>query len=130
MGWASLVHLVDMGGQSINTGSSMGKMMLTMLAGFAEFERNMIAERTTAALNFKKAHGKVYNHVPYGYRAVGGSLVPDATEQAVIARMTTLRGQGMPYNEIANTLAADAVSTKNGGTWHRQTVMNILGAAR
>src|SRR5438105_10121311 len=38
-----------MGGQSVNTGSSMGKMLITMLAGFAGFERNMIAERTTAA---------------------------------------------------------------------------------
>src|SRR5215469_16351085 len=40
------LHLVDMGGQSVNTASSMGKMLLTMLAGFAEFERNMIVERT------------------------------------------------------------------------------------
>jgi DNA invertase Pin-like site-specific DNA recombinase len=63
------LHLVDMGGQSVNTDTSMGKMMVTMLAGFAEFERNMIAERTTAALRHKKAHGEVYNHVPYGYRA-------------------------------------------------------------
>ena len=37
------LHLVDLGGMSINTGSSMGKMLLTMLSGFAEFERNMIA---------------------------------------------------------------------------------------
>jgi DNA invertase Pin-like site-specific DNA recombinase len=30
------LHLVDMGGQSINTASSMGKMLITMLAGFAD----------------------------------------------------------------------------------------------
>ena len=51
--------MVDMGGQSVNTGSSMGKMLITMLAGFAGFERNMIAERTIAALAYKKAHGEV-----------------------------------------------------------------------
>lgn len=29
------LHLVDMGGQSLNTSSAMGRMMLTMMAGFA-----------------------------------------------------------------------------------------------
>ena len=123
------LHLVDMGGQSVNTGSSMGKMLITMLAGFAEFERNMIAERTTAALNYKKAHGEVYNHVPFGFQAQDGNLVPDATEQAVIARMATLREQGTSYNEIANTLNADRVPTKQGGIWRSQTIKNIVQAA-
>lgn len=122
------LHLVDMGGQSINTGSSMGKMMLTMLAGFAEFERNMISERTTAALNYKKRHGMVYNHVPFGYMAEDGNLVALAAEQAVIVRMTTLRGQGTSYNEIANILNSAEVPTKQGGTWRSQTIKNILEA--
>lgn len=123
------LHLVDMGGQSVNTGSSMGKMLITMLAGFAEFERNMIAERTSAALNYKKAHGEVYNHVPFGYKAEDGNLLPDAAERGVIARMATLRADGISYNEIANTLNADRVPTKQGGIWRSQTVKNILVAA-
>jgi DNA invertase Pin-like site-specific DNA recombinase len=123
------LHLVDMGGQSVNTGSSMGKMLITMLAGFAEFERNMIAERTTAALRHKKAHGEVYNHVPFGFTAQNGALVPDAPEQAVIARIQALRAEGVSYNEIANTLEGDDVPTKNGGIWRSQTVKNILEAA-
>lgn len=124
------LHLVDMGGQSINTGSSMGKMLVTMLAGFAEFERNMIAERTTAALNYKKAHGEAYNHAPYGMSIENGKLVPDATEQAVIARMTTLRGNRTSYKGIADTLNAEGVPTKRNGTWGSQTVKNILELAK
>ena len=123
------LHLVDMGGQSLNTGTSMGKMIVTMLAGFAEFERNIIAERTATALNFKKRSGMVYNHVPFGYIAEDGTLVPDATEQAVIARMQALRAEGISYNEIANTLNADSVATKQGGIWRSQTVKNIIEAA-
>ena len=120
------LHLVDMGGQAVNTGSSMGKMLITMLAGFAEFERNMIAERTTAALRHKKAHQEVYNHVPYGYRADNGSLVPDTAEQAVIARIGTLRAKGVSYSEIAGTLNAECIPTKRGAIWGAQTVYNIL----
>ena len=123
------LHLVDMGGQSVNTGSSMGKMLITMLAGFAEFERNMIAERTTAALRHKKAHGEVYNHIPFGFIAEDGALVPNATEQAAIARMQALRAEGTSYNEIANSLNAGRVPTKQGGIWRSQTVKNILEAA-
>jgi DNA invertase Pin-like site-specific DNA recombinase len=123
------LHLVDMGGQSLNTGSSMGKMIVTMLAGFAEFERNVISERTGSALAFKKKSGMVYNHVPFGFVAQDGKLTQDAAEQATIARMTTLRGQGTSYNEIANLLNSEGVATKQGGTWRSQTVKNITEAA-
>ena len=121
------LHLIDLGGQSINTGSSMGKMLLTMLTGFAEFERNMIAERTTVALRYKKADGEVCNHVPFGYEAKDGQLVPDPPEQALIARMANWRSQGISYNEIANILNGEGVPTKRAGsTWGAQTVFNIL----
>ena len=123
------LHLVDMGGQSVNTASSMGKMLITMLAGFAEFERNMIAERTTAALAHKKAHGMVYNHAPYGFNAEDGVLVPDAAEQAVIARMATLRESGASYRTIADVLNAECIRGKQGGSWGQQTVKNVLAAA-
>jgi DNA invertase Pin-like site-specific DNA recombinase len=56
------VHLVDMGGQSLNTGSAMGRMMLTMLAGFAQFERDLTAERTVAALAHKRSSGDILAH--------------------------------------------------------------------
>jgi DNA invertase Pin-like site-specific DNA recombinase len=123
------LHLVDLGGMAVNTGSSMGKMLITMLAGWAEFERNIISERTATALSFKKRSGMVYNHVPFGFKAKEGNLIPDATEQAVIARMQGLRADGTSYNEIANALNADSVPTKNGCVWRSQTVKNTLTVA-
>ena len=55
------LHLVDFGGQTIDTSSATGKMFLTMTAGFAEMERNLTAERTRAALRHKRDHENVYN---------------------------------------------------------------------
>ena len=49
------LHLLDMGGQAINTATAMGRMFLTMAAGFAELERNLIGERTASALQVKKS---------------------------------------------------------------------------
>lgn len=112
------LHLVDMGGMSLDTGSSMGKMFLTMMAGYAEFERNVISERTAAALRYQRAHGKVYNHAPYGSDAVDGELLPNPAEQRVLARIKELRGQGLSYAGIADQLNAEGIQSKNGGFWH------------
>src|SRR5262245_58539004 len=38
------LHLVDHGGQSIATATAVGRMFLTMLAGFAEMEKRLIGE--------------------------------------------------------------------------------------
>jgi DNA invertase Pin-like site-specific DNA recombinase len=42
-----------MGGQTLNTATAMGRMFLTMTVAFAELERNLIAERTQAALLYE-----------------------------------------------------------------------------
>jgi DNA invertase Pin-like site-specific DNA recombinase len=78
------LHLVDMGGQAVNTASAMGRMILTMMSGFAELERNLIAERTTQALAHKKAHRQAYAPTPYGFERIGDALVPIESEQAVV----------------------------------------------
>ena len=54
------LHLVDMGGSSMDSSSATGRMMLTMLAGFAEFERALISERTTTALTYKRDKREAY----------------------------------------------------------------------
>jgi DNA invertase Pin-like site-specific DNA recombinase len=120
------LHLVDMGGMTLNSASSMGKMFLTMLAGFAEFERNVISERTSAALRHKKAHGEVYGRGVYGFDAVDGKLVPNTQEQAVLKRIKALRAAAVSFHGIADTLNADGVPSKTGGQWHGFTVQKML----
>lgn len=44
--------------QNIDTSSSMGMLQMQMLGAFAEFERNLISERTKEALKHKKNVGK------------------------------------------------------------------------
>ncbi len=53
------LHLIDVGGATINTSTAMGRMFLTMMAGFAELERNLISERTAMALAYKKDRREV-----------------------------------------------------------------------
>ena len=97
------LHLIDVGGQAINTSSAMGRMFLTMMAGFAELERNLIAERTAAALAHKKAKRQVYAPIPLGFMRDGDKLVPDAGEQRTVRRILDLRGRGREILRLDRT---------------------------
>jgi DNA invertase Pin-like site-specific DNA recombinase len=66
------LHLIDMGGQSVNTRSAMGRMFFTMAAGFAELERGLIAERTASAMKVKKERLEVYSRPTMGFDAIDG----------------------------------------------------------
>jgi DNA invertase Pin-like site-specific DNA recombinase len=123
------LHLVDLGGVSASTSSSIGKLLLTMLAGFAEFERNVISERTCSALRYQKAHGKVYARALYGYDAVDGALVPNQAEQRVLERMRTMRAERTSYSGIANELNDAGIPAKQGGAWHPFSVQKVLQTA-
>jgi len=49
------IHILNMG---IADNTPMGKLMVTMLLAFAEFERNMIVERTQGGKAIARANGK------------------------------------------------------------------------
>ena len=120
------LHLVDMGGQSLNTGSAMGRMMLTMMAGFAQFERDLTAERTKAALAHKKSNNAAYSPTPFGKIREGETLRDDEAEQSILARIRAMRAEGLPLRWIANRLNVEGVASKQGRTWHASTVGYIL----
>ncbi|MGG5890993.1 recombinase family protein [Falsiroseomonas sp. HC035] len=121
------LHLIDMGGAAVDTRSAMGRMMLTMMAGFAQFERDLISERTAASLQFKKRQRAVYGPIPLGFAREGDNLVRDEREALLVARIRLLRDQGVPLRKIANALNADGITGKAGGRFYASTVQAILG---
>jgi DNA invertase Pin-like site-specific DNA recombinase len=120
------LHLVDMGGQTINTASAMGRFFLSMMSSFAELERNLISERTEAALQYKKAHREAYSPVPYGFIREGDSLQEDEAEQQTVKNILAWRAKGWTLRKIAAELTAQGRATKQGGQWRANTVSYIL----
>lgn len=51
--------------------------MFHIISSFAEFERDIIAERTKFGMQQKAKSGVVMNRAPYGYKFVEKNLVPD-----------------------------------------------------
>lgn len=122
--------LLDLGGQVLDTKTPMGKLMLTMMAGFAEAERALIAERTRTALQHKKAKGeRVSGKAPLGFRfEQDGSLVEDHGEQEVIRKVHSLRAKGFSWSKIADGLNKAGVPCR-GAKWFAQSLRLSLAAA-
>jgi DNA invertase Pin-like site-specific DNA recombinase len=124
-GKAALMSVSD----NIDTRSAAGRLVLNVLASVSQWEREIIVERTTDAMQHLKAGGKVYSRPLMGFDAIGGKLVANDAEQALIARMKAMREEGMSFARIAGQLNADRVPTKRGGTWASMTVKKILDRA-
>ena len=123
------LHILDMGGNAVDTRSAMGRMFLTMAAGFAEMERNLIAERTKAALDRKRERGeRLGGHLPYGLEVAAGSkqLVESEADKKLIARAKRLKRQRLSVRAIAAKLAAEGYVTRRGRPMTKSTVYNLL----
>ncbi|MDG6078935.1 recombinase family protein [Erythrobacter litoralis] len=71
--------------QSFNTTTSMGRLTLNMLLSFAQFEREVTAERIRDKIAASKAKGMwMGGVVPLGYQANGRTLAIDEEQAALI----------------------------------------------
>jgi DNA invertase Pin-like site-specific DNA recombinase len=98
------LHLVDLGGQTLDTSTAMGRFFLTVMAGAAELERNLIGERTKEAMAYKRTKGeRISRHIPYGSQlaADGATLEPEPAEQAVIAHAKALHAAELSSRKVA-----------------------------
>lgn len=122
------LHIVDLGGNAIDTASAGGKFMLTVLAGAAEMERNLTRERTRAAMHVKRKRGeRVSRWVPFGSRlAPDGTVVPDRTEQRALRLIERLESRGDSLRLIAQALERRGLVGRNGQPISRKTVRAII----
>jgi DNA invertase Pin-like site-specific DNA recombinase len=108
-GWALIVLDLD-----LDTTTAAGRLVATMFAAVAEWERGVISERTRAALAMKREQGVVL-----GRR----QSLPDDVVRRVVAERAT--GRSLPM--IAAGLVADGVPTGQGGlSWYPSTVAAVL----
>jgi DNA invertase Pin-like site-specific DNA recombinase len=110
-GWD--VVILDLG---LDTTTPVGRFTLTIIAGVAELERDLIRQRTRDALAALKARGVRLGR-PHG--------IPDD----VMVRVLAERGTGATLRTIADGLNADGIPTPAGSTWYAATVSRVLNSA-
>lgn len=125
------LHLIDLGGQSIDTSSAMGRMFLTMSAAFAELERNLIRERTKAGMEQKKANGERYSRfTPLGKVLLedGVTLANEPQEQAIIGLARQLHNDGLSLRKIAEELNKQGHTNRAGGKFSKTQIVRMVAA--
>ena len=90
------LRILDFGGEPVNTSGPTGKLLLTVFAAFAQFEREMMLERQREGIAKAKAAGKYKGRKP--------TALAKATE------VKALRANGVGGTEIARRLGIGRAS--------------------
>lgn len=105
------------------------KLIRTIIAAINEYDRAMIVQRMQAGRRIKKAAGGYAGgQPPFGFKGgdASGELVPDETEQAVLARMRSLSGEGCSTRAIATIVNDEGLTTRKGGQWSSASVARLI----
>jgi site-specific DNA recombinase len=116
--------------ERLDTASAMGRFVVTIFAALAQAEREVIGERTKAAMSHMKRNGLRVGAVPFGFDlgADGRTLTPNVAEQSVIGTIRAKASEGCSQVRIAKHLNDQGITTKGGRRWSKTTIFRILRA--
>lgn len=107
------------------------RMMLQILAVFAEHEREMISKRTKESLAVAKERGRrLGNPNPRPASLLGvrkNKSSADKFSETVRPLVESLKMQGLSLRDIAAEMNSRSIKTARGGNWHATTVRNVIG---
>lgn len=113
----------------IDSTTASGRFVANIRAAMAQFEREIIAERTSDALQLKLANGEKLGQAPLGYRYEHGQQVEDVDERSLLVRARELRNEGLPLHAIAERLTDEGFRTRRGKPIHAMAVSRRLRAS-
>ena len=120
------LHVIDLGGNSIDTQTALGRMFFIQSISMAEFERNITGERTKSVLNHRKDTGKSYCAAIYGFDNVKGELLVNQDEFKVVKMIFRCHKDGDSMGAMAESLNLLEVPAKKGGKFYASTIKSIL----
>jgi DNA invertase Pin-like site-specific DNA recombinase len=120
------LFIVTMGGNSLNTSTSVGWLFFQTLVMFAEFERNQISERTRDVKRHLKDTYRKNGIIPYGWVCNDGDNLLQCDEEfSVVRQIFSLRDQGKTLADIAARINTH-YRTKSKSKFQSTTISRIL----
>jgi len=117
--------------QSFDTSTPMGKLTLNVLGSFAQFERDVTAERVRENMRERARDGKWSGGVvPFGYRASPETkrLEPEPEEAKVVRRIFEEYRRRGTVRGTVHALNAARVFGRSGKPWALSTIRRILSS--
>lgn len=113
--------------EQIDTRSASGRLVLNILASVSQWEREIIAERTSDAMRHKQSQGEyIGGEVPYGFRLVDGDLLEDEAEQEVIQKAKAYQSEGLSLRKIAAELDKQGIKTRRGSLFGANQIKRMV----
>lgn len=114
--------------ENFDTDTPSGRMIFGFMAMLAEYERELIRERTRAALaEHSRRDGEAGGRLPYGYlRDENGGLRVEHGQARVVRRIFALRGERLTLRAIAARLNTRHTPSPQGAHWHHSSVAAVL----
>jgi DNA invertase Pin-like site-specific DNA recombinase len=119
------VRLVSVS-ENLDTESATGRMMVSLLGVIAEWERDIIGERTSAALSQLRTNGKQFSGIPpYGWRYEAGTMHEVPEEQDTLDTIQTLHEAGHSLRSIGAELDKAGREPRTGKRWHPKVLAGL-----
>jgi len=117
--------------EQIDTRSASGRLVLNVLTSVAQWEREAIGERTSQALQYKKAQGERVGTVSMGKSLSmdGTCLVENLQEQQAITLAKQYRENGLSFRKIATKLAEHSYFNRLGNMYNARSIAIMVGEA-
>jgi site-specific DNA recombinase len=117
--------------ERFDTTTASGRLMLNLIVQLSQWEREVIGERTAAALSTKRVRRERLGATPLGFVTVttddGGRRVDVDDGGAETVRLARQwRAEGLSLRAVAARLTAQGRPTKRGGRWQAATVARLL----
>src|ERR1017187_7814981 len=128
---AVLLEQFQRRGESLDTGSASGRLVLNIMVSVSQWEREAIGERTRDAMRHMKTKLEFVGNAPYGFRQAKDKrhVEPEPGEQAILDRIHRLRKGGKSLRGIAEQLNRLKIRTRQGSPWRHEYVARLLKAA-
>lgn len=124
------IYVLQHGAMHLDLTTSIGRLIVGVLAVFANFEGDLIRERTRESFAFRREHGMAYSwYPPFGKRQVrvgpkgsgGHPVLLDCPEEVALLRKAYFmhRQLKVGIREIARAFNTAGQLTAQGGRWSK-----------
>jgi DNA invertase Pin-like site-specific DNA recombinase len=113
---------------NFDTTTANGKLILNILGSVAQWERDIVVERTKDVMAHKRLSLKLIGAIPMGFDLAedGQTLLPKEGELEVVHQIVLMREAGCSYRAIVEHLNGSGIPAKQGGKWYVKTVRGVL----